>query len=1066
VSATASPPTPAAPALGAKPYAEAFCSPAGAEVFHSIVGPNEVWKDDPYDLWEIHAEVRETFSTLLNRAVGDPRPHKGRVLLLLGESGSGKTHLMRAFRAAAQCHGLGYCGYLQMTSAVSNYNRYVLSKLIDSLEQPYCDPDASTGLARLSTGLLEAVPSLSDGDRQRLWEGSLDDLHRCVFDLADRVVLEPRFRSCDLNLIRALLYLQRDDPRLKGRLLSYLRAEDLAAADRALLGGLVPRCREEDAQSLIFQLGRLMAAVHGAALVLLVDQLEDVFNVDDEGRRQFRRAVDVLTALGEAVPTSVVVIACLEQYFDANQGYLPRPKLDRLRTDPQPQCLGSQRDAEEVVALVHQRLLALYERQGLPVEGLPTALPFTAQQLAPLAGLSTREVLTHCLRHQQRCAQARQWIEPDWKADRPGPAGKGGGVPPDTTALEQLWNDFQASFTAAVPDGEARLAEVLRWAVEQVSHELTTGHHFGAEADGRLLPVEVHGPGNAVQPLLAAVCNKAAQGGALGRQISEVETRAGDIPVALVRSTAFPPAQRHTQVGKQLGALLKKGGRLVAVEDAEWRKVLALQQFQKQHGGRPDFQPWLRQGRPLSQLPCLQRLLALDRLARDGAAGAASPPEPSRGEGGGKGAVGPAPAPAPDRPPESGVLLVGDRTGLAGGAVTLDPEELKQHAAFLGATGSGKTTAALNLVEQLLLRGIPAVFVDRKGDLCRYADPAAWEEPLADPAAAERRRRLRERVEVALYTPGHAQGRPLTLPVVPEGTDRLPSAEREQLAGYAAAALGGMLNYTARSHRARLAILQKAIEVLAAIPGSAVTVAALYQLVESRDDALLTAVLGDFEDRQYRQLAQDLLALRISKRRLLEGEGERLDLDRLLGKGQARPSGRTPLSVISTRFLGDLPEVEFWVAQLLAALNRWAGRSPSGSLQAVVLLDEADLYLPAVRQPATKAPLEGLLRRARSAGLGVLLATQSPGDFDYKCRDNIRCWVVGQVKEETALRKIKPMFGEARLDPAARLPGQGTGEFHLLRGKEAVALRCRPSLLRTEQLPEERILELARSAKG
>jgi hypothetical protein len=362
------------------------------------------------------------------------------------------------------------------------------------------------------------------------------------------------------------------------------------------------------------------------------------------------------------------------------------------------------------------------------------------------------------------------------------------------------------------------------------------------------------------------------------------------------------------------------------------------------------------------------------------------------------------------------------------------------------------------------MRGIPAVLVDRKGDLCRYADPAAWQEPLNDPLAAQRRQQLHEKIAVALYTPGHPDGRPLTLPVVPEGIDRLPSAEREQLAGYAAAALGGMLGFTARSHRVKLAILRKAIEVLSALPAVPVTVTSLQHLIESRDDALLMAV-GGFDDRQYKQLAQDLLALRINKQRLLEGHGELLDIDDLLGRSRQGSGERTCLTVISTRFLGDLPEIEFWVAQFLSALNRWAGKSPSGSLQAVVLFDEADLYLPAVRQPATKAPMESLLRRARSAGLGVLLATQSPGDFDYKCRDNIRSWMVGQVKEDTALRKLKPMFQEAHIDPAARLPGQDTGEFHLLRGKEVVALRSRPSLIRTEQLPEERILELARTLK-
>ena len=68
-----------------------------------------------------------------------------------------------------------------------------------------------------------------------------------------------------------------------------------------------------------------------------------------------------------------------------------------------------------------------------------------------------------------------------------------------------------------------------------------------------------------------------------------------------------------------------------------------------------------------------------------------------------------------------------------------------------------------------------------------------------------------------------------------------------------------------------------------------------------------------------------------------------------------------------------------------------------------MLFDEADLYLPAQRQPPTKGPMEDLLKRARATGVGLLLATQSPGDFDYKCRDNIRAWFVGRVKEETAL---------------------------------------------------------------
>ena len=106
--------------------------------------------------------------------------------------------------------------------------------------------------------------------------------------------------------------------------------------------------------------------------------------------------------------------------------------------------------------------------------------------------------------------------------------------------------------------------------------------------------------------------------------------------------------------------------------------------------------------------------------------------------------------------------------------------------------------------------------------------------------------------------------------------------------------------------------------------------------------------------------------------------------------------------------------------------------------------------------------MENLLKRARSAGLGLLLATQSPGDFDYKCRDNIRSWFVGRVKEPTALAKMKPMLSECRVDIAAKLPGQEPGQFHLLRDGGATGLRAGRSALTPVQLPEERIVTLAR----
>jgi DNA helicase HerA-like ATPase len=148
-------------------------------------------------------------------------------------------------------------------------------------------------------------------------------------------------------------------------------------------------------------------------------------------------------------------------------------------------------------------------------------------------------------------------------------------------------------------------------------------------------------------------------------------------------------------------------------------------------------------------------------------------------------------------------------------------------------------------------------------------------------------------------------------------------------------------------------------------------------------------------------------------------------------------------------------------------MGRWISRSPAsdGTLQAILMFDEADLYLPAVRQPAAKEPMEHLLRRARSAGLGLFLVTQSPGDFDYRCRDNIRTWFVGQVKEGTALAKMKPMLNECRVDVASRLPIQSTGEFHLIRDAQVTSLEAARSALDPRQIAVDEILDLARETR-
>lgn len=127
--------------------------------------------------------------------------------------------------------------------------------------------------------------------------------------------------------------------------------------------------------------------------------------------------------------------------------------------------------------------------------------------------------------------------------------------------------------------------------------------------------------------------------------------------------------------------------------------------------------------------------------------------------------------------------------------------------------------------------------------------------------------------------------------------------------------------------------------------------------------------------------------------------------------------------------------------------------------------DEADLYLPAQRKLATKEPMEDLLKRARSAGLGILVASQNPGDFDYKLRENIDTWLVGRIQEKNSLAKMQPMLTDCRADIVAKLSGQKPGDFYLLQAAQPIPIHAQRSLMETIQLPETEILQLTKQVK-
>ncbi len=1113
---------------------------------HSITWEDDVWRADPVDVEQVHAKARRKFFDLLD-AITDRRGAHGqaRILLFHGQSGAGKTHLLRALRTGAHRQSKAYFGYAQMTPDVAGYADFYLRRLINSLEKPY-DPDAGggSGLSRLTTRLVADADVLAQSDLEHLREASLKeaDLAALVLRLADEIAASPRFASeqFDINIVRALLYLQRSDPRIDARIRQYLNGRPLTDLARAAVSALDPNTGDGRAFEIIEGLGKLMWAVDRAALVFCIDQVEDLrFFADAEER--FQKAVRDLIQIANRLPTAIIVISCLEDFYTQVRGVLAQSYIDRIEKAG-PILLLEGRSAEEARAIIGKRLEQAAKSQG----GLsfPNAAAFFSPQFfEEFSGLSTRRLLEHA-QHRIRAQETPSDPEEHAKDD-------GGGFdwgrslaaalgfstdrqdepqPSSFAAMDyrDAWEWFSTNSEAEIPSDDHELVDVLVSALNLAGPEWGGAIQLKIERceladDLPAIDLSLKHKSGYASELRIFLCNRPTQGGGLKRQLDRVLSSMAGKSCFMLRVSDYPP-NRKNQTAQAFRKFRDNGGRSIMVPIPEWERMMTVREFHAHHRHDPGFAEWFESAKLLSSLLSLVQLLRLDLLGRQLPRAAAAnvgtetgslasaqlavsaaaqmeaaltgephgeddsldlggTPQvaaPTWADWTGWGATTPESTPASDDELPLSVILDenADGTSIIAGRgmtgrskpITLNKDVLKRHAAVLGGSGSGKTTLALSIIEQLLLSGIPAVLIDRKGDLCSYANPDVWRS--GDGGMSDRsgeREKLADAIDVAVYTPGRASGRPISITLLPNGIRELPEHEQQLLANLSSAALGDMLHMkNSATHQKQSGTLSVALKILGGRSNKEVTLGDLIHLLEDEDPELtdLTQRM-DPSGKIRRDLVAQLDSLRHRNAVMFEGGGEPLRMDSLLGLGSYARSGRTRLSIIYTGFLGDNENILFWVAQFLSEALRFCQRNPNDQLQAVVMFDEADLYIPANAKPATAEPLQSLLKRARSAGLGLMLATQSPGDLDYKSRDQITSWFIGRVREDTALRKLKAAFqSESGLDPTAVLPGQTVGEFHLVQEGLVRAMKAQRSLISAEQVPFDRIEQLAYETKG
>lgn len=365
---------------------------------------------------------------------------------------------------------------------------------------------------------------------------------------------------------------------------------------------------------------------------------------------------------------------------------------------------------------------------------------------------------------------------------------------------------------------------------------------------------------------------------------------------------------------------------------------------------------------------------------------------------------------------------------------TLKPSHLTTHGVIIGMTGSGKTGAAIVMIEELLLNGIPVIAIDPKGDLANlalrfpqlrpedfepwidksaaraaglstkeYAEKVAntWRNGLERAGITGRLKELVEKSEVLVLTPGSRAATPLSIleglrPPKNAGRDIL-----EERAKTTAAALLRLAGLEGGDEEVFLANLL------------------LWAWEEGREaslDWLIASILKPPFDK-IGVLDLDMVlpekkrrSLAVSLNRVIASPGFSdwltglpLDIDTLLWT----PDGRPRAVVVYLAHLDDSYKM-FATTLVLQTLYTWMyTKGGSDRLRALLYFDEVYGFIPPhPANPPTKRLLMLLAKQARAFGLGLVLATQNPVDIDYKVLTNTGVWMIGRLQTENDIDRV------------------------------------------------------------
>ncbi|MAL64762.1 MAG: hypothetical protein CMF94_01525, partial [Candidatus Marinimicrobia bacterium] len=373
--------------------------------------------------------------------------------------------------------------------------------------------------------------------------------------------------------------------------------------------------------------------------------------------------------------------------------------------------------------------------------------------------------------------------------------------------------------------------------------------------------------------------------------------------------------------------------------------------------------------------------------------------------------------------------------------VELSLSSMQKHFACFGASGSGKTVASKIIVEEMVRNEIPVIAFDPQGDIASLAMPEDFDNLKKYNIDRDIYDSFYEKSEVLIWTPASAKGLPLCInPMQFEGIEKLGKNDQIRYFSSTAKNIAALIGYDADSDDGQAvdsiltAIFEHCVDSNIKIEKFQNLISILKDLPDNIVD--LVSTVGT--RKLMKDLQRKISLLTTGSRRLLFETGTPANIEILLGKNSN--SSKTRVSVIYLNTLQTQEEKEFFIASITQLMYQWMLLNPlkngQDGLQGLYYIDEIAPFIPPVKKPACKESLMLLFKQARKYGIGCLIATQNPGDMDYKALAQFSTTNLGKLTQKQDLKKVQPILEASIMGDSdkamSKLPGLNAGNFILI----------------------------------